>query len=145
MNTNHLKLTVLAAMAITLAACQTTTTSTTTPNRFETADVNHDKFLSLDEINVYLVTEIFDSRDANKDKKMTRAEWGATGDAGRDKQFKARDTNGDGIVTMDEALAYGRTKGMAKQVLREADTNKDGKLSEAEVKAYYASREGPAR
>jgi hypothetical protein len=107
--------------------------------------VVHDKALSLDEINTYLVTEIFDSRDANKDKKMTRAEWGASNDAGREKQFRARDANGDGVVTMDEALAYGRTKGLAKQFLRDADSNKDGKLTDEEVKAYYASREGPAR
>lgn len=143
MNIKHLQLTTLAAVALVMAACQTTTQ--TTPNRFETADVNHDKFLSLDEINVYLVGEIFDSRDANKDHQMTRAEWGTANDPGREKQFRDRDANNDGIVTMDEALAYGRKKGMAKQLLAKADTNKDGKLSEEEIKAYYASKEGPAR
>jgi hypothetical protein len=29
--------------------------------------------------------------------------------------------------------------------MRDADKNKDGKLSEEEIKAYYASKEGPAR
>ena len=133
----------LATVALAIPACQTTTPAP--PNRFAEADVNRDKFLSLDEINVYLVTEIFDSRDANKDHQMTRTEWGTANDPGREKQFRDRDANGDGIVTMDEALAYGRKKGLAKQLLAKADTNKDGKLSEEEIKAYYASKEGPVR
>ena len=132
----------LSTVALAMAACQTTAPA---PNRFDQADANHDKALSLDEINVYLVSEIFDSRDANKDKQMTRAEWGTSNDAGREKQFRDRDANADGVVTMDEALAYGRKKGSAKQLLRDADTNKDGQLSAEEIKAYYASREGPAR
>ena len=132
-----------ATAVLALPACQTTTASA--PTRFEQADANHDKLLSLDEVNTYLVSEIFDSRDANKDKKMTRAEWGVANDPGREKQFRDRDANGDGVVTMDEALAYGRKKGLAKQLMHDADKNKDGQLSEEEVKAYYASKEGPAR
>ena len=46
---------------------------------------------------------------------------------------------------MDEALAYGRKKGMAKELMTAADTNNDGKLTSKELKAYYASKEGPAR
>jgi hypothetical protein len=34
---------------------------------------------------------------------------------------------------------------MAKELVEKADTNKDGKLSIAEIKAYYASKEGPVR
>jgi hypothetical protein len=46
---------------------------------------------------------------------------------------------------MEEALAYGRKKGLAKELLLKADRNKDGKLSFEEIKAYYASKEGPVR
>jgi Ca2+-binding EF-hand superfamily protein len=142
MNRNHLQLTKLAVLALAVAVCQTAAAA---PNRFDQADANHDKLLSLDEINTYLVGEIFDSRDKNKDKRMTRAEWGTAIESGREKDFRDRDANNDGVVTMDEALAYGRKKGLAKQLLHDADTNKDGKLSREEVKAYYASKEGPVR
>lgn len=140
MNTNHLPLTAIALLALTLAACQTTA-----PNRFDEADANRDKALSLDEINIYLVSEILSSRDANKDKQLTLAEWMTGDDSAQEKAFRDRDGNRDDVVTMDEALAYGRKKGLAKQFLDGADSNKDGSLSLEEAKAYYASREGPAR
>jgi hypothetical protein len=60
-------------------------------------------------------------------------------------EFKKRDANHDGIVTEKEAIAYGRAHGVANQIMLEADKNHDGYLSRAEVKAYYASREGPPR
>jgi hypothetical protein len=132
----------LATVALAMTAYQATAG---TPSRFDQADVNHDKFLSLEEINAYLVGEIFDSRDKNKDKRLTRAEWGTSIASGREKEFRDRDTNNDGVVTMEEALAYGRKKGLAKELLLKADRNKDGKLSFEEIKAYYASKEGPVR
>jgi len=86
--------------------------------------------------------EIFDSRDANHDGKMTMQEW-TGGDPSRAADFKKRDANHDGIVTKQEAIAYGRAHGVANEIMKEADTNHDGYLERSEVKAYYASREGP--
>jgi Ca2+-binding EF-hand superfamily protein len=116
-----------------------------TPERFAKADANHDKFLSLDEANAYLVNEIFSARDKNHDGKLTKAEWNVSKDAAQVEAFRVRDANADGIVTLEEALAYGRKKGMAKDLMKAADKNKDGKLSYDELKAYYASKEGPVR
>ena len=138
MKTNYL--TLLALITVPLA-----TAVAKTPDRFEAADANHDKMLSLDEANAYLVAEIFGARDKNKDGKLTRAEWNISNDAAQAEAFRVRDANADGVVTMDEALAYGRKKGMAKELMTAADKNKDGKLSAEELKAYYASKEGPAR
>ena len=139
MKTNYLTLIALATLPLTLASGQTL-------NRFDEADANHDKMLSLDETNKYLVAEIFKTRDSNKDGKVTRAEWMIVKDAGQTaEEFRQRDANADDVVTMDEALAYGRTKGLAKELMTAADSNKDGKLSSEEIKAYYASKEGPAR
>jgi hypothetical protein len=75
---------------------------------------------------------------------MTVVEW-TGGDPGRKADFKKRDANHDGIVTEKEAIAYGRAHGVANEIMPEADKNHDGYLSRAEMKAYYASREGPAR
>jgi hypothetical protein len=138
MKTNLLTLIALISMPVAFAAAQT-------PDRFAKADANHDKFLSLDEANAYLVNEIFGARDKNHDGKLTKAEWNISKDAAQVEAFRVRDANADGIVTMDEALAYGRKKGMAKELMKAADKNKDGKLSPEELKAYYASKEGPVR
>jgi len=143
MNTNHFQLIALAVVALAIPACQTT--SPNPPNRFDQADVNRDKSLTLDETNNLLVGEIFAARDANKDKQLSRAEVVEGNNAKEAKSFSERDANGDGNITMEEALAYGRKKGLAKQLMRDADTDKNGQLSSAEVEAYYGKREGPAR
>jgi Ca2+-binding EF-hand superfamily protein len=131
---------VLTAMSIAVLGCQTTGS-----DRFDRTDSNHDGKLSRDEMNTYLVTEVFESRDANHDQRMTEAEWVVGGDAAQKKEFRQRDANRDGIVTLNEALAYGRTKGTANKLLRESDQDKDGLVSRAEMTAHYASKEGNPR
>jgi len=126
----------LALAALLFAGCQSTAPQG--PDRFTKADANKDHKLSLDEANTYLVTQIFDSRDADHDGKLTLQEWSVEGAKGNDQLFHDRDANHDGIVTLDEALAYGRKHGMAKKLLQAADTNHDGYLTREEAKAYYA-------
>ena len=63
---------------------------------------------------------------------MTLEEW-IGGDPTRSADFKKRDANNDGIVTMEEAITYGRASGVVNEIMREADTNHDGALSRAEV------------
>ena len=120
------------------------TAATAGPDAFSPADTNHDGKLSRDEASDFLVIKIFISRDANHDGRMTLEEW-IGGDPTRSADFKKRDANDDGIVTMKEAITYGRAHGVVNQIMQEADTNHDGALSRAEVTAYYASREGPAK
>lgn len=115
------------------------------PERFAKADTNHDKRLSLNEANAYLVGELFSSFDKNKDGKITKAEWLVSKDATQAEAFRVRDANADGTVILAEALAYGKKKGLAKELMDAADENKDGNLSSEEIKAYYASKAGPAR
>lgn len=132
---------VLPLIGILLSACQTTKQ----PDRFDQADRNGDGKLSLDEITEYMVTTIFDTRDANKDKRMTTEEWYPEGGTPAPKEFKARDQDGDGVVSLEEAIAYSKKVGTYKDAMREADTNKDGWVSRAEAIAYYDSKEGPIR
>jgi len=133
----------LATLCLMLAACQTTEPNRA--NRFDQADVNHDGKLSREEINTFVAIGIFASRDTNYDQKMTQAEWVVGNDPAQVKAFHDRDANRDGAVTLEEALAYGRKHGIANQLMREADTDKDGSVSREEMKAFYASKEGPAR
>jgi hypothetical protein len=120
-----------------------TTAAPAGPDGFSQADTNQDGKLSRDEASDYLVIEIFISRDANHDGRMTLEEW-VGGDPTRSADFKKRDADGDGIVTTKEAIAYGRAHGVVNEIMQEADTNHDGALNRDEIKAYYASREGPA-
>jgi hypothetical protein len=133
-----------------LASCatnghQTGTTSEQTPDRFGQADTNHDGKLSPDEASNYFVAQIFASRDLNHDGKLTWDEWNVPG-AGRSKaKFKAADTDGDGSLSLEEALAYGRKRHAFENEFKKADTNHDGYVTREEAKAIVADTEGPPR
>jgi Ca2+-binding EF-hand superfamily protein len=126
----------IAIVGLATAGCQTTA-----PDRFARADKNQDGQLGREEINENLVVEVFQSRDANGDKRLTMAEWLVDNDKGQERIFRDRDANADGVVTLEEALAYGRTKGAADRLIRGADTNHDGQLSRQEMTTYYGSKE----
>lgn len=126
-----------AAAAVLLAACQTTA-----PSRFDLADTDRDGKLTRAEMSDAQVIATFNSRDANKDGKLTRAEWLVPGDEAGPGQFRERDGNKDGIVTLDEAKAWGRTSDRSALLLKEADTNGDGAVDRNEALAYYGKSEG---
>ncbi len=132
----------LTALCLISASCQTTTAPQPT-DRFTAADTNKDGKLSLDEVNTYHVTKMFNSRDANHDGELTKQEWAVEGAAAHDRKFNELDTDHDGIVTLPEALAYGRKDGTAAKIVKAADADHDGQLSREELQAYYAKREGP--
>jgi hypothetical protein len=89
---------------------------------------------------VYLV---FTARDKNQDNRLTLQEW-ARGDQSKVAAFRQRDTNRDGVVTLDEAIIYGRQGGAALSLMRAADKNRDNKLDRAELNAYLNSHQNPA-
>ncbi|HJU11489.1 MAG TPA: hypothetical protein VJ728_11460, partial [Candidatus Binataceae bacterium] len=59
--------------------------------------------------------------------------------------FDAADKNKDGIVTLAEARAYGRKRGVYAEEFHKADANHDGYVTREEAKAFQASTEGPPR
>ena len=128
-----------------LAALLAASCKTTPPSRFALADANADGVISRAEMSDYLVDSVFKPLDTNQDGKMSMAEWNQDNRPSAVKAFKERDTNKDGIVTLQEARDFGRKDKANDALFREADTNKDHSLSHAEVTAYYASKEGPAR
>jgi hypothetical protein len=122
------------------ASCQTAA-----PDRFSAADTDHSGALTAAEANALLVTQLFDSRDLDKDGSLTESEWVVGGDPAQKKQFRASDGNHDGKVSREEAIAHGQKQGMAGKLVREADTDKNGTVSRDEMTAYYGSKEGLSR
>jgi Ca2+-binding EF-hand superfamily protein len=142
---NLLMLLAVAAIAMVFTSCSTTSKTSAAPDRFAEADTNHDGKLSPQEASDFFVTSIFDSRDLNRDGKLTWDEWNVPG-AGRSKaKFESADTDKDGSLSLDEAKAYGRKRGLFKKEFQEADSNHDGFVTREEAKAYSASKEGPPR
>ena len=143
----------IASLIVTLglAACQSNSTSQpgqaagkTGEARFNEVDADHSGKLSRNEASDYLVNQVFDGLDTNNDGRVSQEEW-ISGDPSSLPDFKKRDAVHDGVLTKEEAIAYGRKHGVANKVLKEADKDGDGQLSLAEVKAYYGDREGPVR
>ena len=131
---------------VALVGCATNSSQTGEgPARFAQADKNHDGKLSPDEASNYFVAQIFASRDFNHDGALTWQEWNVPGADRSRAKFDAADTNKDGKVSLEEALAYGRKRHAFQKEFQEADTNHDGYVTHEEAQAYSASREGPPR
>jgi Ca2+-binding EF-hand superfamily protein len=104
---------------------------------FARADENHDGKLSREEAGDYLVYEVFFACDLNRDGKLTLQEWIRV-KPGETAAFKDRDANNDGLVTLEEAIIYGRRGGAGLTLIRQADTNRDGRIDRVELQAYLA-------
>ncbi|VVE90169.1 EF-hand domain-containing protein [Pandoraea bronchicola] len=83
----------------------------------------------------------FDAIDTNHDGKIDRNEWMAyqrsqleARRATFERYFKAADKDGDGYLSRDEVAA---AEPFLHQHFDEIDVNRDGKLSPAEIRAYF--------
>jgi len=81
-----------------------------TPDTFALADADHDGKLSRGEAGDYLVYVVFAISDKNKDARLTQEEW-TRGDPTQANALRLRDPNQDGLVTLEEAIVYGRRGG----------------------------------
>lgn len=127
-----------AALVLLATGCQSTGPS----DRFSKADANKDGKLTSNEASDFVVIGVFESLDSNGDGKLSLSECAVEGAPATVKDFQKRDANNDGIVTREEAIVYGRTKGLFHKVFPAADKNNDGYLSRKEVTSYYGSKEG---
>ena len=108
-------------------------------DNFARADANHDGKLDRGELGDYLVYEMFATCDSNRDGKISLNEWLRVKPGGA-ADFKERDANHDGFVTLAEAISYGRRGGAGLSLLKKADKNRDGKVDRAELQAYFAKQ-----
>jgi hypothetical protein len=132
-----------APLPVSAAGQKSKTAAATANDEFARADANHDNKLSREEAGDYLVYLVFTARDKNQDNRLTLQEW-ARGDQSKVAAFRQRDTNRDGVVTLDEAIIYGRQGGAALSLMRAADKNRDNKLDRAEINGYLSSHRNPA-
>ena len=123
-------------------ACQTTDP---VQRRFTRADTDMDSRLSRSELSDFAMRNVFDARDLNNDGELTPVEWWPGDDAAQRALFNQRDANQDGIVTLAEALAWGRGNPNWDQILNAADLDGDAFVTLAELRTYLASKEGPVR
>jgi hypothetical protein len=107
-----------------------------THDDFALADVNHDGKLSRQEADNYLAFVVFTASDANADGRLTEQEW-FHDEPAQLIAFRKCDANGDGVVTLSEAIAFTHRDRSALALLRHADRNRDGKLNRAEIDAYF--------
>ena len=138
----QITLALFAAVFVSLAGCAQDATNLAavrpvaiTHDDFALADANHDGKLSRSEADNYLAFVVFTASDTNADGRLTAQEW-IHDEAARD-SFRKCDLNGDGIVTLSEAIAYTHRDRAAVALMRVADRNHDGKLSRAEIDAYF--------
>jgi hypothetical protein len=107
-----------------------------THDDFALADANRDGKLSRFEADNYLAFIVFTASDNNADGRLTQAEW-IHEDPAQLAAFGRCDANGDGLVTLSEAIAYSHRDRAAIALIRQADRNRDGKLNRAEIDAYF--------
>jgi len=108
---------------------------------FEAMDSNGDGKVSPDE-HAVATGQMFEKMDTNRDNKVTAAEMTAAhqnitgkkpekGEMTAVEKIKTMDTNGDGVLTLEEYAAG------SQWMFGQMDTDHDGYLTKAEVKAGH--------
>ena len=102
---------------------------------FSKADLNNDGQIQPGEFDSFMKGHVFDTVDSNGDGVVTMEEWRAVAPNHPESKFKEADTNGDGVISRAEAdAASDKSKGYQK-LFAKADTDQSGALSRDEVKA----------
>lgn len=116
-----------------LAACATPS-AVTSEEAFKRADVNGDGLVSRSEATDIMIAEAFDRFDTNRDGTVDAAEYLASG--GTAEGFKKLNKSGSGKLTLAEAQASPAAIEAMAVPFDEADVNKNGAITYAELLAY---------
>ena len=146
------KRTLIAALflvpALGFAADNTTAPKSERGSHFKKADADGNGTLSRAEVEKSLPQLVgkFDSIDTNKDGQLSRGELNAWKKAHRAERqakaaerFKHADTDGDGAISRAEAE---KNAPRLAQKFDQIDSNKDGKLTQDELRAYREAKRG---
>ena len=103
---------------------------------FDTADTDDDGAVTKAEFERYLLETIYAEADDNRDSKITFAEWKEANPDAKESKFKQPDTNRDGSVTPAEVKAHFAKEGTIDDLFKQADTDKSGTVTQAELEVY---------
>ena len=140
-----MKKTVATMIALALAATATVTLAQAHDGprggkmleRLKAADTNADGLISRSEaVALPRLAERFDAIDANRDNQISFEELRASRKHGRGGHLKMMDTDNDGKLSRNEALAAAAARFDA------ADANKDGFVTPEEMKAARHAHRG---
>ena len=147
--------TLFLAPALSFAADNTTTTATAPKvergSHFSKADADRNGTLSRAEVQQSMprLAKAFDQIDANKDGQLSREEFHAWKKAHKGERqakaaerFKHADTDGDGAISRAEAE---KNAPRLAQKFDLIDSNKDGKLTQDELRAYREAKRSRER
>lgn len=104
------------------------------------ADANGDGKISLGEMSDLITREVFESSDTNRDGFVSFSEWRVVAprlDAGR---FRKRDGDGDGKVTLEEAIAATREQKTWYPLMEGLDDNADRVIDVEEAREFLREK-----
>lgn len=103
---------------------------------FAVADVNGDGYLDVNEY-VAQTIYIFRQIDVNRDGSITEQEWAVYNPGYNVARFKAADRDGDGKISLGEAVAFKMIQ------FFDVDTNRDGVITIEELLVYERKQAAP--
>ena len=111
---------------------------------FDLADSDDDGSVSPAEFDRFMLEAIYVEADSNLDKEITFEEWQAANPSADPDKFSAPDTNGDQVVTPEEAQAHFEKYGTLDDLFGQMDSNDDNAVSQAEAVAFQEKLEAQA-
>ncbi|MEP4076245.1 EF-hand domain-containing protein [Haloferula sp.] len=128
---------VIPYLRIGLMACASSVLlSCASPSLYSVTDTDGDGRLSRIEVEILLVDTIFKNEDTNRNGQVTADEWKSANPDDDVALFNARDLNGDGVVTLEEARSHARKNGTFDKVIADLDDDNDGYISDSDFDAF---------
>ena len=108
----------------------------TTESLNPSVDKDQDGGVSFPEFDAYMKETIYTEFDGKGDGAVTMEEWRHVNPSGPVSEFNKADRNGDGKVSRAESDATMDQDGSMKKLFQKIDTDRNGRLSEAEITAF---------